>query len=302
MHRYDVIKKYTLSQKTRQITMIVICASFLLSGCCVRGGPPEASAVVEVQEASESSQVHSGLTGDGADRMLHEDDFLLANFRSVKAGDISENMLYRSASPCDSDHHRAACVDALAAGAGVAYILDLADNEEKIREYLNDPDFASPYYRGLYEAGNVFPLALSSNYSSDAFKKKVAEGLANLAEHPGPWLIHCTWGRTRTGFVCMLLEALCGASYDEIVRDYMITYDNYDGINRETDPDRYDDTVHRALEPMLRVVIGDETGDPRTADLSAYAERYLRDGGMPAEQIGALKRALTGSMCPADSV
>ena len=93
--------------------------------------------------------------------------------------------------------------------------------------------------------------------------------------------------------MCMLLEALCGASYDEIVRDYMITYDNYDGINRETDSERYDDTVHRALDPMLRVVIGDETVDPKTADLSACAERYLRDAGMTAEQIGALKHALT---------
>ena len=295
MHRYHVLKKrYTLSQKTLQVMVVVICVSFLLSGCCVQGGPPEVSAVAQVQDAAEDPRVYSNLSEDHADQTPNEGDFALANFRSVKAGDICENMLYRSASPCDSDHQRAACVDALTARAGVAYILDLADNEEKIQKYLNDPDFASPYYRGLYEAGNVFALDLGSNYNSDTFLKKVAAGLADLAEHPGPWLVHCTWGRTRTGFVCMLLEALCDASYDEIVRDYMITYDNYDGITKETDPERYDDTIHRALEPMLRVIIREETVDPKTADLSAYAERYLRDAGMPTEQIRALKHALTG--------
>ena len=291
---------------------VLICVSFLLSGCRVRDGMSEASAAAgvqeasevqevsevqntpEVQEASEDSQSSSDLSGEGAGKTLNESDLAAANFRSVRAGDISENMLYRSASPCDNDHRRAACVDTLIAEADVAYILDLADSDEMIRKYLNDPDFASPHYRGLYEAGNVFPLDLSSNYSSDEFQRKVAEGLADLAEHPGPWLIHCTWGRTRTGFVCMLLEALCGAGYEEIVSDYMITYDNYDGITRETDPEGYDDTVERALIPMLRVVIGDETADPETADLKACAERYLRDAGMQAEQIEKLRQALTG--------
>lgn len=32
----------------------------------------------------------------------------------------------------------------------------------------------------------------------------------------GPVYIHCTEGKERTGFVCVLLEALAGASYDEI--------------------------------------------------------------------------------------
>ena len=92
----------------------------------------------------------------------------------------------------------------------------------------------------------------------------------------------------------MLLEALCGASYDEIVADYMITYDNYYGITKASDPARYDVIVENLLIPMLRTVVGDETADLTTADLAACAERYLTDAGMGIEQITALRTQLTG--------
>ena len=42
----------------------------------------------------------------------------------------------------------------------------------------------------------------------------------------GPCYIHCTEGKDRTGFVCLLLEALCGANYGELRDDYMTTYAN----------------------------------------------------------------------------
>ena len=48
-----------------------------------------------------------------------------------------------------------------------------------------------------------------------------------LIQHDGPVYIHCTAGKDRTGFVCMALEALAGASYQQIGDDYIITYDNY---------------------------------------------------------------------------
>ena len=90
----------------------------------------------------------------------------------------------------------------------------------------------------------------------------------------------------------MLLEALCGASYQQIVDDYMITYDNYYGITKKDDAARYDVIVENMLDPMLRSVIGDESIDPKTADLSGYAEQYLRNAGMNNEQINALKERL----------
>lgn len=226
-------------------------------------------------------------------RADYASDEVFANFRSVHAGRLRENTLYRSASPCDDQHARAAYVDALISEAGVAFILNLSDNEQKIRGYLENPGFSSPYFLSLYEAGMVEPIALNMNYGSREFKEKIAGGLAVMAEAEGPYLVHCTEGKDRTGFVCMLLEALCGVDYKEIMEDYMITYRNYYGITAETEMERYDVIVESVLDPMIRSLAGDGEADVRTMDLSACAERYLLDGGMSAEQIELLRGRLT---------
>ena len=129
------------------------------------------------------------------------------------------------------------------------------------------------------------------SYASDEFRSKIANGLTAMAEHDGPYLLHCTEGKDRTGFVCMLLEALCGASYQEIVDDYMITYDNYYGITKASDAVRYDVIVESVLDPMLKSVAGDGT-DLRTADLAEAAASFLRSAGMTDAQIAALKNHL----------
>ncbi|MBR4131431.1 MAG: tyrosine-protein phosphatase [Oscillospiraceae bacterium] len=226
------------------------------------------------------------------DRALFSSDAVFANFRSVQAGSIRENTLYRSASPCDNQHNRATYVDDLIDEAGVRYIVNLSDNEEKIQGYLSGEDFDSPYFLTLYKDGNVIPLALNMNFSSDEFRAKIVKGFVAMAEHEGPYLVHCTEGKDRTGFVCMLLEALCGASYQEIVDDYMITYDNYYGITKQDDAARYDVIVENVLDPMLRSVVGDGSVDLKTADLSGYAGQFLRNAGMNNEQITALKERL----------
>ena len=244
----------------------------------------EAGAFAAVQDARD---IH--YTDERAD---YDSDEIFANFRSVKAGDIPEGRFYRSASPCDNQHDRAPFTDALMKAAGVRFILNLSDNEEKLQKYMADPAFKSPYFLSLYEEGLVKPIALNMNYGTEDFKRKIADGLIELTAHEGPYLTHCTEGKDRTGFVCMLLEALCGASYEEIADDYMTTYANYYGITAENEAAKYETIRSSVLDPMIASLIAGENADPRTADLSACAERYLL-GAMTAEQVAALKDRLT---------
>ncbi len=210
----------------------------------------------------------------------------------MKATGIGENKLFRSASPCDNQHNRAPYVDALIKAAGVGCVLNLSDNDEKIAGYLAKEDYNSPYFRSLYENGGVIPLALNMNFGSADFRKKVADGLIEMIGHEGPYLVHCTEGKDRTGFVCMLLEALCGAGYDEIAEDYMITFDNYYGITKESDEARYTVILENVLDPMIRSVLGDEKADLRTADLAGAAETLLKNAGMTDAQIATLREKL----------
>ncbi len=224
----------------------------------------------------------------------YPDDQTFANFRSVKAGDILPDVLYRSASPCDNQHKRATYVDALLKAAGVRYIVDLADTQEKIEGYLSAEDFACDAFLSLYQEDLVIPLALNMNFASADFARKIVKGLTGMTEHEGPYLVHCTEGKDRTGFVCMLLEALCGASYEEIVSDYMITYNNYYKISKTEDLTRYSVIVENVLDPMIRSMIGDENADLTKTDLQQAAKVFLTKAGMPETAITALAGRLCG--------
>ena len=226
------------------------------------------------------------------DREDYESDEEYANFRCVTAGSIKENNLYRSASPCNNKYRRASTTDDLAEAAGVNFMLNLSDNEEQIGGFIAAEDFDSPWFLELYQNGKVVPLYLSMNFLADDFQKTLAEGLNVMADQEGPYLVHCVEGKDRTGFVCILLEALCGASYDEIEDDYMLTYDNYYGINEQTDPERYRILKEQNMDVMLEAIVGDESVDITSADLSKYAEEYLIRIGVSEQAVEKLKANL----------
>ena len=222
-------------------------------------------------------------------------DEAFANFRAMKGGQIAENMVYRSASPCNNEYGRASYASALAEKAGVKFILDQADSKEEIEGYYANPTFDMSWHKGLFDNGDVAALDMSVNYRSQKFAGKLVEGLRQMIAQDGPYLIHCTEGKDRTGFTCALLEALCGASYDEMLDDYMISYDNYYGINKQTDKDRYDAVVDAKFNDIA-LCIGGQPIDGKLdgLDYKAGAKKYLLDAGMTEEEITQLENKLCG--------
>ena len=219
-------------------------------------------------------------------------DAAFANFRSVQAGNIKSDILYRSSSPCNDYIGRATYVDSLISEAGVAFVLDLADEEDTVKGYVEDSSFSCEYFKSLYESGKVKAVRISSDYTSDGYAEKLVEALTAMSEADGPYLITCLEGRERTGFVCALLESLCGADYDEIKNDYMISYENLYGINEDIHQESYDLVVTGLLDPMLQTIAGDENADVTQLDLEKAAEDYLLGGGMTSDQIENLKNKL----------
>ena len=223
------------------------------------------------------------------EREKYETDVEFANFREMTVGNLKAKTVYRSASPCDNQHNRAPYVDALIKEAGVRTIMNLADSTEKIEKYIAADGFKSPYILSRYNEGRVIPLAMSMNFAADDFKGKIVQGFIAVTEKGGPFLVHCTEGKDRTGFVCMLIEALAGASYQEIVDDYMLTYDNYYKITKEKDKAKYDIILEMNLDAMIKAVVGDDKVDIKAADLSQYAKQYLIAAGMNEKQVESFK-------------
>ena len=219
-------------------------------------------------------------------------DVAFANFRELSGGNLKPGMFYRGASPVNSKHNRAAYANALIADVGVQVDFDLADNNDEIEGFLKEDAEAGvdvSHFKGLRSAGNVVAIDLSDAYLSEGYGQKLAAGLIELMQHNGPVYIHCTAGKDRTGFACMLLEALAGASYQQIVDDYMITYDNYYQVNAANDAKRYNIIKEQRLDSMIRHVVGVGKGaDLTSADLSAGAYNYLKAAGMTDEQVDQL--------------
>lgn len=244
----------------------------------------EPGAFADIQNALDLSY-----TDERAD---YPSDVAFANFRELSGGNLKPGKFFRGASPVNNKHSRATYANAFIADVGVQVDFDLSDNDDEIEGFLEEDAEAGvdvAYFEGLCRAGNVVAIDLEDAYQSEEYGRKLAAGLVELMRHNGPVYIHCTAGKDRTGFVCMLLEALAGASYQEIVGDYMITYDNYYQINAANDAKRFDIIKEQRLDSMLRHVVGAEKGaDLASADLSAGARSYLKAAGMTDGQIGQL--------------
>ena len=227
------------------------------------------------------------------DRADYPDDAAFANFRAVTMGRIGTGKLYRTASPINNEHGRAGYANALIASVGVATVLNLADSTEDIEEYCQADDFASQYYLALYESGNVMALDLNGDFFSHSFGVSVASGLTFLAHHEPPYCVHCTEGKDRAGFTAMLLEALMGAELEEIIDDYMRSFYHYYGIDKQTQPERYDAVLRNNLLAILYHVTGVDTYDELTkVDLEDAVTKYLLDAGMAESDILLLKEKL----------
>ena len=225
------------------------------------------------------------------ERSDYASDEVFANFRPVVLGDIAEGVLYRTSSPVNPEIGRAAYADDLIEKAGVKTVVNLADSDEAIQGYFAAEGFDSPYYKSLYEAGSVVALNMGVDYKSEDFQSKLKTGLEFIIAHEGPYAIHCNEGKDRAGFTAILLEALMGASQDEIVADYMVSYENYYHVEKGSE--QYD-LISEVAVGMLRDLAGLEKDvDLSEVDLQKAAEDYLTGIGLTADQISALTARLS---------
>lgn len=221
-------------------------------------------------------------------------DEVFANFRALKGGNLKADFLYRGASPVDNRRNRAPYANELIEKHAIACIIDLADSDDEMSAYFAKDGFSSDYAKKLYEEGRAIALDMNAAYAQDNYKQSLVKGLCKLLEVGGPAYIHCLEGKDRTGFVCMLIEALAGASYGEMRDDYMMTYANYYHMTPAGTPDGYNAVATLYFDSFMECLSG-ETDSAKLHELSYtdYARRYLMDGGMTVAQIDELLSVIT---------
>ncbi len=225
------------------------------------------------------------------ERSDYASDQVFANFRGIAAGDLGENALFRSSSPVNNELGRAAYADNFAEANGVRAVMNLADSNENIDVCIAAEGFDSPYYAGLYRDGRVKALNLGVDFTAADFQKGLAEGIRFFAANEGPYLVHCTEGKDRAGFVSALLACLMGGSLDEVVADYMVTYENY--YHLEQGSEQYEAVKSSNIVSILETITGAaKGGDLTKVDLAAAAEKYVKGIGLSDAELAALKANL----------
>ena len=102
----------------------------------------------------------------------------------------------------------------------------------------------------------------------------------------------------------LLLESLCGATYEEMVYDYMVTYDNYYSLTEASDKTAYDYIVELKFNDMVNYLLafdpsleaqGDGTYDlagVTPENFATAAHNLLTKAGMSEDNVQALTALL----------
>ena len=225
------------------------------------------------------------------EREDYSSDAVFANFREIVGGNLGSGALFRSSSPVNNEIGRAKYADELVSLNNIKSVMNLADSRETIEGYFKEEDFASPYYKSLYENGQVIALNMGVSFKTREFQNGLVEGLTFLSKNEGPYLIHCNEGKDRAGFTSALLSALMGLTYDEIASDYMTSYENYYHVEKGTE--QYEAVKRSNIDSMLSFIAGVETKDLENVDLAAKAEEFLVAIGMEKVDIDTLKSKLS---------
>ena len=220
-----------------------------------------------------------------------KDEFWRANWRGLALpGGATSAAFFRSASPIREDTHCLASASKCFAQVQPQFVLNLSDSADTLRKTCGErPDLP---YSQLFERGNVEPVQLGIDFTSVAYARALARSFEALLVHEPPYLLHCKYGLDRTGFACIVLEALAGTSLDDISHDYMQSYCSIYGLIRGSI--RYQANKQRRLGEMLRYLCGlaDREATITQENLELGAIIYLFGGGMSENAILKLGKLL----------
>lgn len=202
-----------------------------------------------------------------------------ANFRAITSPLIATGAIYRSSSPIDPILGRSEIADNLAQQIGIRTIWNMANTKEAAQKLPG-------YDHSHYATCNVIYTVLGVDFTSELFKESTAKAIRYLIEHNPPYLLHCTEGKDRTGFVAALLQALTGADAKTIANDYAESFRHYYEITKDSTRDKaISENILTSLKNVLQ--ISDLT------NLEKAATDYLLSTGLTEEELKLLKQKLS---------
>jgi len=218
--------------------------------------------------------------------LVSSNDAQAVNFREIRMGKIAPHALYRSSHPI-KDLEQEKAISMLAANAKIAAVLNLSDTMPEIKAKA----IFAPWYNRLLKNDRVIALGMAFNNTDENWGKKLKNGLQFIIGTEGPWLIHCHAGVDRTGFVSIVLEALMGATLDDIINDYLKSFNSIFESEIYGQANQADSLV---VMQILSAMGNSQTINDQ--NVQHIAETYLRNTiKLSADEVALLKAKLAGT-------
>lgn len=218
-----------------------------------------------------------------------QSDEAFLNARMVRTGSVQEGILYRGPTPFDPKYNRVELMDQYIQDHNIQCIISLSSAESSLTDTTALPE----HTRQMIENGQVIPSLIGIEYSLPATKETLGSSFRKMMTMPGPYLIHCSFGRDRTGVVCALLEGLCGADYDEIRDDFMESFYLLNNVSRDPSTKQNQLFGYNFTDSLCEMFELSEN-ELKTADFRQCARDYLRSCGLSDTEIDTLAGLLTG--------
>lgn len=266
--------KNRIMKKSKIITAFIIVFSFIFTSSL--------SGLAE--GASRKKEFYRNLSkrlSNNRNNYAYLTDNEFANFREIHTTGIGKGRLYRSSSPVKPWGNRNVIADNAAREAGIKTFINLADSDKSMKALkgFNETYYSTQKYIGL---------KLNVKFMSKDFQKGVAKGIKFMAMNEPPYLIHCDLGKDRAGLFSAVIECLMGASSDEVVDDFLVSFWNYFGI--ESHSRDYEYVADNEIRQFLAAMFG--VKDIEGVNLKDAAERYALRIGVSAEEIEILREKL----------
>ena len=208
-----------------------------------------------------------------------EEEF--ANFREVSTTGIKRDTLFRSSSPINNREGRCKAADNCIKAHGINHIINLYDTKEQA-------EATEGYWNTYASKIDTVYIDMGLDYTGSGFGRNIANVMEYIAQHEGKYVLHCVIGEHRTGAVCIIISALMGASYNELVDDYMKTCYNLYGVKPGTK--QYDLLVDDNVNAILQNILDIE--DPKNADLQNLVTNFVLSTGITEETLALVKKHL----------
>ncbi|MBR1454593.1 MAG: tyrosine-protein phosphatase [Lachnospiraceae bacterium] len=204
---------------------------------------------------------------------LSDEDY--CNFRPIKIRAMKDNLIFRGSSPINNFMKRAKYADDALKKYGIKTIINLSDSEERAKSFVG---FNDTYYS---KQKNIY-LDTNADVSSYNFGKSVLKAMRFILENEGPYYVHCMEGQDRTGAVCAIFESLLGASKEELIYDFMKTYENFYRVKRGSE--QYMKIIRGEMQENIASIRG-FTYD--TIDILKHPISFLHFLDLTDEEINA---------------